>query len=86
MRERALAVAGILALVLLVNHLPFERQSNGITSLLSSWGDAQEQTSDLFTTEIVSDVEGELVGEHKIDGSNWSIPNILRHWVMGIEG
>ena len=83
MRAKVLAIAGLIGLFLLVTKLPWERQSSGLTRILYNWGEQQEQTSDKFTTYVVEDVEGDLVGEHKVDGSNWSIPNILRHWFGG---
>lgn len=76
-------IVGVLALVLLVvfvRELPWERQSSGITDVLYMWSDKQEQTSIEVTDKAVSGAEGTLVGEHQVDGANWSIPNILRHW------
>ena len=83
MRQKVLLIAGLLALALFVNNLPWERQSSGITNILYLWGEQQEETSDKITTSTVAGVEGELVGEHMVDGSNWSIPNIIRHWLRG---
>lgn len=83
MRQKILLILGIAALVLLVNELPWERQSSGLTEVLYSWGEQQEETSDKLTSAAVSGAEGTLVGEHQVDGSNWSIPNIIRHWIRG---
>lgn len=83
MRAKILGIAGILALVLLVNSLPWERQSSGLTDVLHGWGEQQAETSDKITSAAVSGVEGTIIGEHQIKGANWSIPNILRHWLGG---
>lgn len=82
-RMKLISIAGLIVLALLVSNLPWERQSSGLTEVLYSWGEQQEENSDRFTQFAVSGVEGELVGEHSIDGSNWSIPNIIRHWLRG---
>lgn len=82
-RAKVISIIVVLGLVLFVTYLPWERQSSGLTEVLYSWGEQQEETSDKLTITAVSGVEGELVGEHKIDGSNWSIPNILRNLFGG---
>lgn len=78
-RTKLFAIGGIVAFFLLVNTLPWERQSSGLTQLLYSWGEQQEENADEITNVAVSGVEGTLVGESAVDGSNWSIPNILRN-------
>lgn len=83
MRQKLLLLAGLLALALFVNNLPWERQSSEITGILHIWSERQEEISEEVTTSTVAGVEGELVGEHIVDGSNWSIPNIIRHWLRG---
>lgn len=83
MRTKIIAIAGVLVLAMLVTQLPWERKSSGLTQILYSWSDQQEETSDKLTEFAVSGAEGNLVGEHEVDGSNWSIPNILRHWFGG---
>lgn len=83
MRAKIIAVVGVLILVMLVTQLPWERRSSGLTQILYSWSDQQRETSDELTEFAVSGAEGTLVGEHEVDGSNWSIPNILRHWFGG---
>ena len=52
--------------------------------MLRGWGAEQKETSEQITSDLVSDLEGPLVGEHKDDGSNWSIPNLLRQLFGGI--
>ena len=80
-KQNALIIAGLLAIALVVNNLPWESKSSGLTEMLYELGETQESIADKTTTEAVSSAEGKLVGEHKVDGSNWSIPNILRHWI-----
>lgn len=82
-RAKVISIIVVLGMVLFATYLPWERQSSGLTEVLYSWGEQQEETSDKLTITAVSGVEGELVGEHKIDGSNWSIPNILRNLFGG---
>lgn len=83
LRAKLFAIVGVVVLGLLVSNLPWERQSSGVTQLLYQWSDEQSQISDRATQFAVGGVEGTLVGEHEIDGSNWSIPNIIRHWLGG---
>lgn len=76
----------LLCLILLgifVVSLPWKRQSTALTQILYSWGEEQEENSDQITSSAVNNVEGGLVGQHQVDGSNWSIPNILRHLLRG---
>ena len=78
--------AGIIAVSLVVApSLLSNSKSDGdeFSSLLHTWADEQEELSDDITTEAVSGIEGDIVGEHEEDGSNWSIPNIIRHWILG---
>lgn len=72
-------------LAILVNCLPFERESSPLTEWLFSQGEQQEENSDKITSEVVKGAEGEgkFAGEHVVDGSNWAIPNLLRHWFLG---
>ena len=82
-RAKALTIAGLLALAILVNNLPWERQSSGLTEVLYSWGEQQGENAENITNAAVAGAEGSFVGEHQIKGANWSIPNILRHWFGG---
>jgi len=80
-----LGVLGLVLLFMLISWLPFERQSSGLTEWLYYQGEEQEKNSNELTEKAVEGLEGEgaLAGEHEDDGSNWSIPNILRHWLLG---
>lgn len=82
-RMKLIAIAGLLGLALLVKALPWDRQSSGITDILYLWSEQQEETSDKITSAAVQGAEGKWVAEHDIKGANWSIPNILRHWLGG---
>lgn len=91
-RDRVLCIVALLALSVVVNAMPSEHRDGiefvsgtdgSLGSIIMSWGVEQEQLSDSITTEAVSDLEGNVVGEHKADGSNWSIPNILRFYFGG---
>lgn len=77
---------GMLAILIMVYCSPWgnEVKPSGLTSVMRQWGEQQEETSDKFTTSVVSGAEGSIVGEHEIDGSNWAIPNIIRHW-LGVD-
>lgn len=80
------AVIGLLLLAALVLWSPFKDDENkGFEQWLYTQAEEQEETSDKVTTEAVKPLEGEdgPVGEHKDDGSNWSIPNIIRHILFG---
>lgn len=88
MENKKGVIGGVVALVvlaLLVNFLPFERQSSPLTDWLRGQAEEQEENSDKITSEIVKGAEGDgrFAGEHEVDGSNWAIPNLLRHWVLG---
>lgn len=84
MRTKIMAIAGVALLLALVFWSPFEREEEGFTDVLRYWGDEQKELSDELTSKAVAGAEGKYVGEHKEDGSNWSIPNILRSW-FGID-
>lgn len=80
MKSKLAGAVGLLVLLALVFWSPFEPEQGGFSDILRHWGREQEELSDALTTKVVSPVEGEIVGEHREDGSNWSIPNILRNW------
>lgn len=84
-KSKVISIAGIILLVMLVFWSPFERKSGGFTDALRAWGVHQQEASDEITNAAVSGFEGDVVGEHKVDGSNWSIPNIIRH-LLGVDG
>ena len=77
-------IAGIVLLYLLVFHSPFERQSGDFSKILTSMGKHQQEVSEVLTEQAIEDAEGTIVGEHEVDGSNWSIPNIIRH-ILGVD-
>lgn len=83
MRTRIITIAVLVLLAILVNSVPSENSTSGITQFLHNVGESQEDLSNDLTNMAVSEVEGSVVGEHKVNGSNWSIPNILRHLVGG---
>ena len=92
MRERLLSIIALLALSVVVNSLPSEHRKGSdfisgtdgtFGSIIMSWGEGQAEASDKITTEAVSGLEGTMVAEHEDDGSNWSIPNILRYYFGG---
>lgn len=83
-RSVVLSAIGIIILAVLVITNPFEKtnsEGDSFTDVLYAWGDRQEECSEEITAAAVSEIEGSIIGEHKIDGSNWSIPNIIRHWL-----
>lgn len=89
-----LGVIGILFVVgLVITHplskdlqteLEERRPTEGFEQVLYAWGDKQQEESDKMVDAAVAPVEGDLVGEHEIAGANWSIPNIIRHW-LGVD-
>lgn len=83
MKQKVGCGIGIVIVLILVLYSPWavEENKNSFQSILRGWGNSQTEISEKFTTEVVSGVEGGLVGEHEIDGSNWAIPNIIRHWL-----
>ena len=85
MKEKLLPILGIVILYLFVTNLPWERQSSGLTEWLYEQGEEQEYNSEVITEAGVKPLEGEggIAGEHQVDGANWSIPNIVRHLLLG---
>ena len=83
MKQKIAAVLGVVlfALVVLYNPYSSERPVDSFTNILHQWSSEQVDTSEKFTSQAVSGVEGEIVGEHQVKGANWSIPNILRFWI-----
>lgn len=84
-RQKFFSVIGIVVLIVLIVYSPYERNTGEFSKILYALGDCQEQASENITNAVVSKVEGSnTVGEHCINGSNWSIPNIVRH-LLGVE-
>lgn len=75
-------IAGLVIIGWLVVASPFgpSRQSD-FGSILSTWGERQEEASDEITSFAVAGAEGKYVDEHQVNGANWSIPNIIRYWI-----
>lgn len=79
------SAVGLALLALLVVFSPWKDESSkgGFSDILRSWGNKQSEVSEEITSSAVSGAEGTVVGEHQVDGANWSIPNIIRHWLGG---
>ncbi len=84
MKQKLIYIVGIILVAAIVIYSPFERKNSEIGDILNDWGEHQQEMSDKFTDQVVSGAEGSWVGEHQVDGSNWSIPNILRH-ILGVD-
>lgn len=85
-RSKILAIIGIVVLYVVVQNLPFERESSEITDWLYEQSEEQVETNTEMVDKAASTVEDSvLVGEHQIHGANWSIPNLIRHWVLGVN-
>lgn len=87
MKQKIGFAIGMLLILTLIFSSPWsdQRSSGGFTEILNQWSQEQEETSDKFTAEVVSGVEGKYVGQHRDDGSNWAIPNIIRKWLGVID-
>lgn len=80
-KSNVISIAGLLLLGWLVVCKPFGESTQGnFSKILTIWSNNQQEESEELTSKAVSGVEGKYVGEHKIKGSNWYIPNILRQW------
>lgn len=86
MKQKIGSVLGLVLIALMVIYSPWGNQPDegSFTDIFRTWGDQQEEASDRYISETVSGVEGSWVGEHEIDGSNWAIPNIIRH-LIGVD-
>ena len=80
LKDKAIGLIAILIFVWLVNTFEPVNQENSLMSYLHYFSEEQEKSSNQMVEGAVSGFEGTYVGEHEIDGSNWSIPNILRHY------
>ena len=83
-KQKLGSIVGILVIAAIVLFSPFKREEGDFSKIIRSMGDRQLETSEKITDKAVSNVEGGLVGEHQIDGANWSIPNIIRH-LLGVD-
>ncbi len=86
MKQKIGFAIGMLLIVTLIFSSPWadNRQSSGLTNLMRYWGKQQQNTSEVITNSAVEGAEGNWVGEHEINGANWAIPNIIRHW-LGVK-
>ncbi len=82
-RSTLAGIVGIILLAILVINPPFEVGEGDFSKILRAWGNKQAEQSEEITHEVVKGAEGTIVGEYKVDGSNWSIPNIVRHLLGG---
>ena len=83
-KGKLFSIIGLVILVLMITFSPFESDKGDFSQILDVWGGQQTKQSEELTNKLLEDVEGGVVGEHKVDGSNWSIPNIIRH-LLGVE-
>lgn len=85
MKQKVGSILGAIVILLMVIYSPWgESPKSDFTEGLRGWGNGQAEISEKFTTSAVAGVEGSVVGEREIDGSNWAIPNIIRHW-LGVD-
>lgn len=83
-KQKATIIVGLLVILAIVLFLPFDRQEGEFSKILRSIGSNQEVVSEQITSTAVSGMEGSIVGEHQINGANWSIPNLIRHF-LGVD-
>lgn len=83
-KQKIITIIGLVFIVMLVLWSPFKDEGGDFQKMLHLWGDRQHEYSDQVTEEAVSGLEGTVIGEHQVDGSNWSIPNIIRH-LLGVD-
>lgn len=83
MKQKIGFAIGMLLILALIFSSPWadKRHTSDFGSILQSWGYHQQETSEKFTTDVVSPIEGTYVGYHEVNGANWAIPNIIRHWL-----
>lgn len=81
---KLVSILAIALLAIMVIYSPFKSEEGDFSKVLRVWGNQQSIQSEEITEDLLKDVEGNIVGEHKVDGSNWSIPNIIRH-LLGVE-
>lgn len=77
-------IIGLLLILMIVFWSPFESESGGFSDILRDWSKQQSEISDEIVQNAVSGAEGNIVGEKEVDGSNWSIPNIIRN-ILGVD-
>lgn len=72
---------GIIVLVTVLASSPYKGEHTAFGAWLDQMGDKQQEYADQQTNAVVAPAEGDIVGNHEIDGSNWAIPNIIAHWL-----
>lgn len=82
--KKIITTIGVFILIYFILTAASKERPKGFAGILGIWGEEQSERSDNITQTIVQDLEGGLVGEHEVDGSNWAIPNILRN-ILGVE-
>lgn len=75
---------GIFLIAVIVLGSPWDHQHSTFGDILSSIGYHQAEDSEKIVSFAVSGAEGKVVGEHKVNGSNWSIPNIIKS-LIGVD-
>lgn len=83
LRQKILTGVGVVILLAAIAKASSKSEPSGLAGALYEIGVRQEQTADILTDAAVTDVEGHLVGEDAVDGTNWSIPAILRNIFAG---
>ena len=81
MSSKIKSVIGIVVIAVIVLYSPFGHEQGEFSKVLYSLGYHQQEASEKISSYAVKDLEGELVGDHKVNGSNWAIPNIVRYWL-----
>lgn len=81
MKAKISGCLGIIVLVSILAASPYKGETSEFGSFLHSMGDRQQEYADQQTNKAVSAAEGDLVGKHTVNGSNWAIPNIIAHWL-----
>lgn len=76
--SKVLIYIGFIVLILILIWSPKGNSTGTFSDILNHIGNKQEYYSQEITNNIVSEAESKHIGEHKEDGSNWSIPNIIR--------
>lgn len=82
--NKVLMYIGFIVLILILIWSPKGNNTGTFSDILNHIGNKQEYYSQEVTNNVVSEVERKHIGEHKEDGSNWSIPNIIRS-MLGVN-
>lgn len=83
--KKTATIAGLAVIAALVVFSPFDSEEGEFSKVLRSMGSNQIETSEKFAEHTVKPFEGgSIIGEHKVNGSNWAIPNIIRN-ILGVN-